>query len=137
MTELINFLPYDMNWYIASFIDDIDIRRKYNIYHKIDIDKYNFINKNMRNFSTNNGSYKRFYLQNLDDSINRSEYHINNDMLELYQEINEDKVYTEMHIFRLLPKPYPEFESYKDIYYKGNLSNTHYWKYIVICSNDF
>ena len=91
----------------------------------------------LRNFSTINNSYKRFVLQNLDDSINRYEYHINNDMLELYQEIDEDKVYTEMHIFRLLPKPFPEFSSFKDNYYKGIYSDTHYWKYIIICSEDF
>ena len=137
MTELINVLPYDMNWYIASFVDDIDIRRKYNHYHKLHLNKYKFLNKIMRNFSTINNSYKRFILQNLDDSINRSEYHINNDMIEIYQEIDEDKVYTEMHIFRLLPKPFPEFSSFKDNYYKGIYSDTHYWKYIIICSEDF
>ena len=30
-------LPYDIQWNIAQYIDDIDTRRHFNIYRKIDL----------------------------------------------------------------------------------------------------
>lgn len=139
MTTLIKSLPYDINWYIANFNDSIDIRRSFGIYNKIQKEKFKFLNKIIRNTrelkNYSNTIFKsKFYLENL---YNRSEDDVENDMIETLIEIKDDKVYSEMHIFRLIPKPNSEFKSHKDIYYKGNLSNTHYWKYIVICSDNF
>ena len=31
---------YMLKWHIAHYIDDIDTRRKFNIYSKIDLNKY-------------------------------------------------------------------------------------------------
>lgn len=139
MTLLIKNLPYDINWYIANFNDNIDIRRSFGIYKKIQKDKFKFLNKIIRTTREqytyfNNVFKSKFYLENLFD---RSEDNIENDMIETLIKIKDDKVYLEMHIFRLVPKPHSSYNSHKDIYYKGNLSNTHYWKYIVICSENF
>ena len=41
---MISNLSYDIQWHIAHYIENIDIRRKFNIYDKIDLKKYLLIN---------------------------------------------------------------------------------------------
>ena len=136
MNHLIKYLPYDINWYIATFIDDIDIRRKFNVYRKIDKNKFNFLNKIIRYSIFSPNGYKRYQLENLIENVDRSLTGVQNDMIEIFIKINENDVYREIHIFRLLQIPNEEYSGYRDIYYKGHLSETHYWKYIVISTKD-
>tara|TARA_B100000424_G_C22583932_1_gene328004 strand:- start:11 stop:424 length:414 start_codon:yes stop_codon:yes gene_type:complete len=137
MINIIKYLPNDINWYIACFIDDIDIRRYFNIYGKINKGKFKFLNKIIRYpVKSSNGFYK-YYLENLEDNLQRLNYGIDNDLIETLIIEENDKVYIEIHIFRLIQKPYPEFISFKDMYYKGIYSDTHYWKYVVICNVDY
>ena len=39
--------------------------------------------------------------------------------------------YIELHIFRLIKKPYLKYKNKKDIYYKADLDYRYYWNYIV------
>ena len=133
MTELLCFLPYDINWYIASFVDDIDIRRYYNIYKKINLNKYTIISNVLRKNNNNTNGFKRFETQsNIDNLVDRTIDNVNNDLIDTLIKYQSDKVYVELHIFKLKRKPYQEYRNPKDIYYKGSYSDTHYWEYIEI-----
>lgn len=133
----LNILPYEINWYIANFIDDIDVRRHFNIYNKIQKNKFMFLNKIIRYSPQNVNGFTRYKLENKDTNPDRSFSNIQNDLLDVFIDIRKNYVYKEIHIFRFLPKPTSNFESFKDIYYKGHLSDTHYWKYIVICNESY
>ena len=126
-------LPYDIRWYIVHYIDDIDIRRSYNIYKKIDLNKYKIISNALRKGNNNINGFKRFETQsNVDNLVDRTIDNVNNDLIDTLIKYQDNKVYVELHIFKLKRKPYHDYINPKDIYYKGSYSDTHYWEYIEI-----
>jgi hypothetical protein len=38
-------LPYDVQWHIANYIDDIDTKRYFNMFRKIKLDKFKILNR--------------------------------------------------------------------------------------------
>lgn len=50
---MIHSLPYDIQWYIAHYIEDIDTRRHFNIYKKINIQPFIFLNSTIENLYQN------------------------------------------------------------------------------------
>ena len=57
---MISNLPYDIQWNIVNYIEDIDIIRKFNIYDKIDLKKYKILNTIIRKKWSGNGNYIRY-----------------------------------------------------------------------------
>jgi hypothetical protein len=131
-------LPYDIKWNIAHFIDDIDIRRFFNIYGKIDLKKYKILNQIIRKNEMNLGNYTRYnFHENSENTIFRynnidSVVTICDDLMDITIMILDDIVKYRMEIFKLKKKPYENYVNKNDIYYKGLLENQYYWKYIII-----
>ena len=126
-------LPYDLRWYIVQYIDDIDIRRSYNIYKKINLNIYKIISNVLRKNNNNINGFNRFETQsNIDNLVDRTIDNVNNDLIDTLIKYQDNKVYVELHIFKLKRKPYHNYINPKDIYYKGSYSDTHYWEYIEI-----
>lgn len=131
-------LPYDIKWNIAHFIDDIDMRRYFNIYSKIDLDKFKIIHKTIRNNERSHGYYIRYNFQeNYENTINRY-YNVDgisiicNDLMDTNILMFDDTVQYDISIFKLKKKPFNDYVNKDDIYYKGSLENDYYWQTINI-----
>lgn len=131
-------LPYDIKWSIAHFIDDIDIRRFFNIYGKIDLDKYKIINKTIRKNGREYGIFTRYNFQ--ENTVNTIDRYYNvdgfatvcEDTMDVNIVIYKGVVSYQIYIFKLKKKPYEDYENKNDIYYKGILQRSHYWQSMII-----
>ena len=131
-------VPYDVKWNIAHFIDDIDVRRFFNIYGKIDLEKYTIINKTIRKDGADHGNYIRFKFQeNSENTIHRY-YNIDgfatvcDDLMDTNIMIYDNTVRYRIKLFKLKKRPYEDYVNKNDIYYKGILQSSHYWQTIAI-----
>ena len=131
-------LPYDVKWNIAHFIDDIDMRRFFNIYGKIDLEKYKILNKTIRKNGREYGIFTRYNFQ--ENTINTIDRYYNvdgfatvcDDIMDVNIVIYKDFVSYQIYIFKLKRKPYEDYENKNDIYYKGILQRSHYWQSMII-----
>ena len=131
-------VPYDVKWNIAHFIDDIDIRRFFNIYGKIDLEKYKIINKTLRKNGREYGVFTRYNFQeNCENTISRY-YNVDgfatvcHDTMDVNIIVYDEYILYKIYLFKLKKKPYQDYENKNDIYYKGILQCTHYWQSLVI-----
>ena len=131
-------VPYDVKWNIAHFIDDIDIRRFFNIYGKIDLEKYKIINKTLRKNGREYGVFTRYNFQeNCENTISRY-YNVDgfatvcHDTMDVNIIVYDEYILYKIYLFKLKRKPYQDYENKNDIYYKGILQCTHYWQSLVI-----
>ena len=126
-------LPYDIQWFIAQYIDDIDVRRFYKIYNNIQIKKWKFL-ENVIRIPLSNYSNRHFikfnFVKNYEDKAIRSTENIDNDMLYFNCNIINEIVNLELNIFKLKKYKFDSFK--KDIYYKGSLEDSHYWENVKI-----
>lgn len=126
-------LPYDIQWFIAQYIDDIDVRRFYKIYNNIQIKKWKFL-ENVIRIPLSNYSNRHFikfnFIKNYEDKAIRSTENIDNDMLYFNCNIINEIVNLELNIFKLKKYKFDSFK--KDIYYKGSLEDSHYWENVKI-----
>ena len=42
---MIEYLPYDIRWKIVTYLDDLDLRRKYKIYRRINLKNFEILNR--------------------------------------------------------------------------------------------
>ena len=131
-------VPYDVKWNIAHFIDDIDIRRFFNIYGKIDLEKYKIINKTLRKNGREYGVFTRYNFQeNCENTISRY-YNVDgfatvcHDTMDVNIIVYDEYILYKIYLFKLKKKPYQDYENKNDIYYKGILQCSHYWQSLVI-----
>lgn len=94
-------LPIDIIRYIIEFMEfDIDIRRCFNIYSKIDISRYENLGLGCTNIVYNN--FKLYItLPNLYINDNRNVFNIRNDFIEVTIIDNEDSILYFCSIHRL------------------------------------
>ena len=131
-------LPYDVKWNIAHFIDDIDMRRFFNVYGKIDLEKYKILNQTIRKNGREYGVFTRYNFQeNCENTISRY-YNVDgfatvcHDTMDVNIIIYDEYVLYKIYLFKLKRKPYQDYENKNDIYYKGILQCSHYWQSLVI-----
>ena len=131
-------VPYDVKWNIAHFIDDIDIRRFFNIYGKIDLEKYKILNKTLRKNGREYGVFTRYNFQeNCENTISRY-YNVDgfatvcHDTMDVNIIVYDEYILYKIYLFKLKKKPYQDYENKNDIYYKGILQCSHYWQSLVI-----
>jgi len=126
-------LPYDIQRFIAQYINDIDVRRFYKIYNNIQIKKWKFL-ENVIRIPLSNYSNRHFikfnFIKNYEDKAIRSTENIDNDMLYFNYNIINEMVNLELNIFKLKKYKFDSFK--KDIYYKGSLEDSHYWENVKI-----
>lgn len=126
-------LPYDIQRFIAQYINDIDVRRFYKIYNNIQIKKWKFL-ENVIRIPLSNYSNRHFikfnFVKNYEDKAIRSTENIDNDMLYFNYNIINEMVNLELNIFKLKKYKFDSFK--KDIYYKGSLEDSHYWENVKI-----
>lgn len=131
-------VPYDIKWNIAHFIDDIDMRRFFNIYGKIDLEKYTIINKTIRKNGREYGVFTRYNFQENGENTIHRYYNVDgfatvcDDTMDVNIVIYKGVVTYQIYIFKLKRKPYEDYENKNDIYYKGILQCSHYWQSIII-----
>ena len=54
-------IPKEIVNEIIGYVSNIDIRRKFNVYHKLNINEYNILNTITRKIGLDTIGYKRFY----------------------------------------------------------------------------
>ena len=131
-------VPYDVKWNIAHFIDDIDMRRFFNIYGKIDLEKYKILNQTIRKNGREYGVFTRYNFQeNCENTISRY-YNVDgfatvcHDTMDVNIIVYDEYILYKIYLFKLKKKPYQDYENKNDIYYKGILQCSHYWQSLVI-----
>jgi len=121
------YLPVELILHIFSFVDDIDIRRQFRIYGKIDLKKYEFLNyitliPGEHHFNPNITRYQ--YLKNLDHYKRLCE----NDMIDIDFKICKRFVKYEIGIYRIRKK---SGEKIKEKYPKYYLEDDNYfWDFV-------
>lgn len=134
-------LPYDIKREIVKFLNNVEIRRHYNIYDKIKTEKYKILDTITR-YPSNNGlnNYDRYNCGlnyesmesrkkelGYDDFINSED-----DIVEMEINLQKDEVKIEILIFKLKKKPYFNYINDQDIYFKGDLGQKFYWSIFKI-----
>lgn len=136
-------LPYDIQWNIAQYIDDIDTRRHFNIYRKIDLNKYSILNRIIRTNVPNINSWTRFNFANnyVHPNVKRSQFYeywgdifmkVDDDLMDTRIFVFKKHVEYEIYIYKLKEKPFPTYKNYKDTFFKGPLATDYYWEHISI-----
>ena len=122
-------IPDDVVSEIIKYVPDIDIRRNFNIYDKININEYNILNTITRKTFLDNIGFKRYYCNNnVDFNILNSEQELN-DFVDVIYKDNNNTVKIELHIWKLIKKNYYGEKHKNDgIYYLNNHDNEYYWK---------
>lgn len=133
-------IPNDVINEIISYVSNIDIRRNFGIYHKINHAKYNILNTIIRkNTYVNNISFKRYYCKenifftkNEKNPESDSEPLLNDFVDFVYKEKN-NSINIEIHIWKLIKKN-EGFISHRNdgVYYIDDYEDMYYWKDIVI-----
>jgi hypothetical protein len=134
-------LPYDIKREIVKFLNNIEIRRYYNVYDKINMEKYRILHRITR-IPCNNGlnTFDKYICglnyesiesrkkeMGYDDFINSED-----DIVEMEINLQKDKVKIEILIFKLKKKPYFNYINDQDIYFKGDLGQKFYWSILKI-----
>lgn len=121
-------LSYDIKWNIAHFIDDIDIRRHFNIYHKIQLNNFTHLNRIIRKCHRNHNNWIRFEFASNFEPIYRN---LDGDLLDAFIYVYPTTVRVELYLYKLKKlrnKALPP----NSIYHLGNLKDTYYWQNINI-----
>lgn len=130
-------IPYDITWYIVQYIDDIDTRRNFNIYDKIDLDKFRFLNRIIRTNKRSHWNFTRYnFVENNENTIHRymnidGISTICDDLMDVRIIVSEDQVSYKLFFYRLKRIPDDSiYDNTTDIYYKGPLEKDYYWQNI-------
>ena len=126
-------IPNEIVNEIIRYVPNIDTRRYFNIYDKLNTNEYNLLNTIIRNNGIDTIGYKRFYCKNnlYFNSLNE-EPELNDFVDFIYNEKNNN-IYIEIHIWKLIEKEYYG-KKYKNdnMYYLQDYGDLFYWKDIVI-----
>lgn len=130
-------IPYDITWYIVHYIDDIDTRRNFNIYDKIDLDNFRFLNRIIRTNKRSHWNFTRYnFVENNENTIHRymnvdGVSTICDDLMDVRIIVSEDQVSYKLFFYRLKKIPDDSiYDNTTDIYYKGPLEKDYYWQNI-------
>ena len=98
-------LPYDLILHIISFVEDVDIRRYFGIYEKLDMKKYETLNyitlkPGKHPFNSDIIRYNMKNLYCIDRNISSINYN-ENDMIDFVIKIKPKEVITIMGIYRV------------------------------------
>jgi len=127
-------IPEELIRYIIEYIDDIDIRREFNVYNRIDMSKYRL--PIGCTFIHVNAPTKYYYnIPNLYDFEERKEKKVVNDFIEvrimkdadIIDESNTILYY--IAIYRLKPKTLKKNQMELELFYSK--INEYYWDYRI------
>jgi len=129
-------IPNELINNIISYVPNIDIRRNFDIYHKINDNKYNILNTIIRKErEENNISFKRYYCkENIFFTQNKNNPDpLLDDIVDLIYKEQNNNIHIEIHIWKLIKKD-KNFISHRNdgMYYIGDYEDDYYWKDIVI-----
>ena len=133
-------VPIDVIRYIFLYLGDIDLRRHFGFYQKIDLSQYSILEtitrKNNPKFyrERENYLYRQYDLSNIYADLQRKEQNIENDTIDMKIAFHDGMVMYNYGIYRLKPNnPYNQTRllSYK---YKGNLE-AYSWYYLLYSYN--
>ena len=131
-------VPNEIIHKIISYVPNIDIRRKFGIFYKIDNAKYNILNTIIRNKTEENHiSFKRYYCKkniffmNHENNYDRESFL--NDFIDLIYKEENNNIHIEIQIWKLIKKD-ENFISHRNdrMYDVGDYDDTYYWKDIII-----
>jgi len=133
-----DYLPYDNRRMIfnkiVNKIDNIDYRRRWGVYNKINLEKYRILDTVMRNVNrsrvTLNG-YTRYFFKNTIEFDDRKNLGVEDDMLDVKINIFNDSVKFKLCLFKLKRKNGLSRKENDNFYFKGGLSE-YYWDDFII-----
>ena len=118
---------------IIKYVPNIDIRRNFNIYDKINTNNYNILNTITRKNDIDTIAYKRFYCNNNKYFKSLDHEPQLNDFVDFVYKEKNNINFIEIHIWKLIKKEYFGEKNKNDgIYYLQNFDDLYYWKDIVI-----
>ena len=131
-------IPTEIIYDIISYVPNIDIRRKFGIFNKIDNVKYNILNTIIRKKTEENHiSFKRYYCkENIFFTNHEDNYDpesLLNDFIDLIYKEENNNIHIEIQIWKLIKKD-ENFISHRNdrMYDVGDYDDTYYWKDIII-----
>ena len=126
-------IPNEIVSEIIKYVPNIDIRRNFNVYYTINTNNYNVLNTITRKNSIDNISFRRYYCNNNIYFKSLNDEHTLNDFIDFVYKENNNNVYIEIHIWKLIKKAYyGEKHKNDNIYYLQGYDDLYYWKDIVI-----
>lgn len=152
---MIEYLPYDIRWKIVTYLDDLDLRRKYKIYRRINLKNFEILNRVTRykydlrfgeldfnryyfykNIEEIEGRYNNIYLPlaELFYDYNYFTGNIENDMVDITFEYTKSYFKLKLFIFKLRKKPHKNFVYSNSLgvdFHVGD-EDDYYWQFIEI-----
>lgn len=127
-------IPLEIFYEIIGYVDNIDIRRNFSMYTKLDLSKYTCLENVTRTIApeyiiwTKNSDYKRYNMRNLYDFPERyTQPNINKDSLDVQIIVNPESVKITFGIKRLKRKTNENTkENVTSIHNKGSLDD-YFW----------
>ena len=94
------YLPYEIILEIISFVDDVNVRKDFNIILPLKKDRYYKLNNLFRFKPTViQDTYIRHFIPNKFESKERVNEHIDDDSMEIGMEISKDSVYYSYNLY--------------------------------------
>lgn len=131
-------IPNEIIYEIISYVPNIDIRRKFGIFYKIDNNNYNILNTIIRKKTEENHiSFTRYYCKEnifFTNHENNSDSEVLlNDFIDLIYKEHNNNIYIEIQIWKLIKKD-ENFISHQNdrMYDVGDYDDYYYWKDIII-----
>ena len=141
MNKLLPYLPPEIKEKIIGYVDNIDIRRYFRVYNKIDISRYRFMDYvlpikilNDAYYIDDNGEKNCDFTYILPNIVQRpldnfSNLEIPNDFVCVSEYECNNKIYYEIAIWRLKKRTGLNSKEDSQIQLElGSMANTHYWE---------
>ena len=118
---------------IVSYIPNIETRMNFNIIGKLNAKHENILETTLRQppiwlYPEQHHNMKK----NLDFD-NHNEGVFENDFIDINFNEPDGKIHIDLHIWKLLKRPYDGFTHINDTYLRGRYRDTHYWKSVSSC----
>lgn len=129
-------IPTEIFYYILQYVDDVDIRRFFRFYQKINVLNYSILEHITRTINPGyykqfpNYLYRRYDLKNVCIIPTRQQQHIEDDMIDMKVCIHDEMVMYNYGIYRLKLKTTEKTIENKTTCYKGDLDD-YYWDYVL------
>jgi len=128
-------IPYEIILEIVAYLPDIDVRRSFGIYRKLDLAQHEPVISSIvmavdgAVVNAFERQYVRYKLKNLHEFPKRAAQYVEDDMLEVFMRVHESFVDIRFSIYRLKPKDGENQKEQLDMFYKGDTED-YYWDYV-------
>ena len=122
--------PNEIEREIISYVPNIETRMNFNIFHKLKDNFKQILDTTIRKPPVWTFPHQHYIMEKNIGFSNHNHGIYKNDFIEVIFNESSDKIHIELHIWKLVKRPYEGFKHINDSYMLGEFRKSHYWKSI-------